>query len=127
MAAESAPRAGGEVFARPIQVNQRRYEALRAYLYEGASLRQAAARFGYTPATLETLARDLRAGKLVLFTPAGQARPQARPEKGPRPRPRHPTAPPGPVGVRDQHPAATEGVGLNCTGVGQLLAEEGFG
>src|SRR6266545_8135369 len=109
MAAKPTRRKGWELFAHPAQQSQRRYEALRAYLYEGASLDQAATRFGYTPATLETLARDLRAGKLVLFTPAGQARPQARPEKGPRPRPRHPTAPPGPVGVRDQHPPGHRG------------------
>jgi transposase-like protein len=69
MAAKPTRRKGWELFAHPAHQNQRRYEALRAYLYEGASLAQAAARFGYTPATLETLARDLRAGKLVLFAP----------------------------------------------------------
>jgi hypothetical protein len=36
-------------------VNQRRYEALRAYLYEGASLQQAADRAGYTRAALASL------------------------------------------------------------------------
>ncbi len=40
MTAVSAPRPGWELLAG--QVNQRRYEALRTYLFEGASLRQAA-------------------------------------------------------------------------------------
>jgi len=62
MAAESAPRPGGEAFARPAQVNQRRYEAVRAYLYEGAALDEAAARFGYTRPALASLVRDFRAG-----------------------------------------------------------------
>ena len=48
MTAVSAPRPGWELLAG--QVNQRRYEALRAYLYEGASLAQAACRAGYTRA-----------------------------------------------------------------------------
>src|SRR6266511_1103249 len=81
MAAKPTRRKGWELFAHPAQQNQRRYEALRAYLYEGASLAQAAARFGYTPATLETLARDLRAGKLVLFTPAGKPGRKHAPKK----------------------------------------------
>src|SRR6266540_4343805 len=72
MAAKPTQRKGWELFAHPAQPNQRRYEALRAYLYEGASLDQAAGRFGYTPATLNSLARDLRAGKLALFAPAGK-------------------------------------------------------
>ena len=42
MTAVPGPRPGWELLAGPGQVNQRRYEALRAYLYEGASLRQAA-------------------------------------------------------------------------------------
>jgi len=81
MAATPTRRKGWELFAHPAQQNQRRYEALRAYLYEGASLAQAAARFGYTPATLETLARDLRAGKLALFAPAGKPGRKHAPKK----------------------------------------------
>src|SRR6266542_1114762 len=71
MAAKPTRRKGWELCAYPAQQNQRGYGALRAYLYEGASLAQAAARFGYTPATLETLARGMRAGKLVLYHPEG--------------------------------------------------------
>src|SRR5260370_158166 len=69
MTAIPAPRPGWELLAG--QVNQRRYEALRAYLYEGASLQQAADRTGYTRAALASLVRDLRAGKLTVFAPPG--------------------------------------------------------
>jgi len=62
MAAKLAPRSGGEAFARPASVNQRRYEAIRAYLYEGASLAEAAARFGFARSALASLVRDWRAG-----------------------------------------------------------------
>jgi transposase len=82
MAAKPTQRKGWELFAHPAQPNQRRYEALRAYLYEGASLDQAAGRFGYTPATLNSLARDLRAGKLALFAPAGKPGRKHAPKKG---------------------------------------------
>jgi hypothetical protein len=81
MAAKPTRRKGWELFAHPAHPNQRRYEALRAYLYEGAPLGQAAARFGYTPATLESLARDLRAGKLVLFAPPGKPGRKHAPKK----------------------------------------------
>jgi transposase len=127
MTAKPTRRKGWELFAHPAHPNQRRYEALRAYLYEGASLAQAAARFGYTPATLESLARDLRAGKLVLFTPPGKPGPKHAPKKD-RARARV-------IGLRRQGLSvyeistrlATQGIGLNRTGVGQILREEGFG
>src|SRR6266508_2533201 len=61
MTAKPAPRPGGEAFASPASVNQRRYEAIRAYLYEGAPL------FGYSRSALASLVRDWRAGKLTLF------------------------------------------------------------
>src|SRR5260370_8998476 len=67
MAAKPAPRKGWEAFAQPTQVNQRRYEALRAYVLDGAPLAEAADRFGYSPSALASLARHLRAGKLALF------------------------------------------------------------
>ena len=49
MAAKPTRRKGWELFAHPAHQNQRRYEALRAYLYEGASLAQAAARLATPP------------------------------------------------------------------------------
>lgn len=47
---EAAARPGGEFFARPSGPNHRRYEALRAYLWEGTSAEEAAARAGYSTA-----------------------------------------------------------------------------
>ena len=69
MTAVSAPRPGWELLAG--QVNQRRYEALRAYLFQGASLQQAADATGYTRDALASLVRDLRAGRLTVFAPPG--------------------------------------------------------
>jgi hypothetical protein len=69
MSAVSAPRPGWELLAG--QVNQRRYEALRAYLFEGRSLQQAADSTGYTRDAVASLVRDLRAGKLAMFAPPG--------------------------------------------------------
>jgi len=126
MAAESTPRPGGEVFARPTQVNQRRYEAVRAYLHEGAPLGEAAARFGYTPASLASLVRDFRAGKLSLFAePAKPGRKRA---------PRKDAARARVIELRRAGLSvyeisarlAVEGTALNRTGVGQILTEEGF-
>lgn len=127
MAAKPTRRKGWELFAHPAQQNQRRYEALRAYLYEGASLTQAAARFGYTPATLESLARDLRAGKLVLFAPAGKPGRKHAPKKD-RARARVIQLRREGLSVYEiSTRLAVEGIGLNRTGVGQVLREEGFG
>ena len=81
MTAISAPRPGWELLAGPHQVNQRRYEALRAYLYQGASLQQAADATGYTRAALASLVRDLRAGKLTVFAPPGVPGRKSAPEK----------------------------------------------
>jgi transposase-like protein len=127
MAAQSPPRPGGEAFGRPAQVNQRRYEAIRAYLHEGASLDEAAARFGYTRSALASLVRDFRAGKLVLFAEPGRPGRKSAPRKD---------AARGRVAeLRRQGLSvyeistrlAAEGTPLNRTGVGQILAEEGFG
>ena len=72
-------------FTSPQQVNQRRYEALRAHFVDGLSYAQAGARFGYTRWAMINLVREHRAGKLELFAPprpAGRARPPARPRPG---------------------------------------------
>jgi len=127
MAAKPTRRKGWELFAHPAQQNQRRYEALRAYLYEGVSLAQAAARFGYTPATLESLARDLRAGKLALFAEPGKPGRKHAPKKD-RARARVIQLRRDGLSVYEiSTRLAVEGIGLNRTGVGQILAEEGFG
>ena len=115
------------MFARPAQVSQRRYEAVRAYVYEGAPLAEAAARFGYSPSALASLVRDWRAGKLVLFTEPGRP--------GRKSAPRKDAARGRVIELRRQGLSvheisarlAAEGRPLNRTGVGQILAEEGFG
>jgi len=110
-------------------VNQRRYEALRAYVTEGLTYEQAGARFGYTRWAMINLVRDWRAGKLELFAP-----------------PRKPGPPPGTAPARERARGrvielrrqglssyeisarlSAEGTPLNRTSVAEILAEEGFG
>jgi transposase len=75
-----ASRPGAEIFARPVVPNQRRYEALRSYFVDGASAEQVAERFDYTRATIETLVRDYRAGRLELFA-SSRPGPRSEPKK----------------------------------------------
>src|SRR5216683_1484637 len=129
MAARSEQREGAEAFTAPAQVNQRRYEALRAYFTEGLSYAEAGARLGYTRWAMINLVRDYRAGKLELFAP-----------------PRRPGPLPGVAPAKDRARGrvialcrqglsayeisarlAAEGTPLNRTSVGEILAEEGFG
>jgi transposase len=110
-------------------VNQRRYEALRAYFVDGLTYEQAATRFGYTRWAMVDLVRQHRAGKLELFAPA-----------------RKPGPPPGAAPAKERVRGrvvemrrqgystyeisgrlAAEGTPLNRTSVGEILAEEGFG
>src|ERR1035441_1354487 len=127
MTAQPAPRPGGEVFARPVHVSQRRYEAVRAYLHEGTSLGEAATRFGYTPSALASLVRDFRAGKLVLFAEPGKPGRKGSPKKD---RARARVIELRRAGLSVYEISARLAAGetpLNRTGVGQILAEEGFG
>jgi transposase-like protein len=125
--AKPAPRRGWEAFAQPTQINQRRYEAVRAYVLEGTPLAGAAARFGYSPSALASLVRDFRAGKLALFAEAGRPGRKSAPRKN--------AARGRVVELRRQGLSvyeisarlAAEDRALNRTGVGQILAEEGFG
>ena len=125
MAAEPAP--GPEYFTRPAEPNQRRYEALRAYFTEDLTVAEAGARAGYTRASMASLIRDFRAGQLHLFAPPGKPGPKSAPAKD-RARARV-------IQLRRQglsvHEISVrlraEGTPLNRTGVGQILAEEGFG
>jgi len=121
----TAARRGGEFFATPTEANQRRYEALRAYLFEGVPAAEAAARFGYTTATLQSLVRDFRAGRREFFL-------TTRP--GPKTAPAKETARARIIELRRLgHSAheiaavlAEEDTPLNRTGVAEVLAEEGF-
>jgi transposase len=74
-------KAGGDYFIHPTTAAQRRYEALRAYLYDDEPAETVAGRFDYTAATVRQLASELRAGRLELFV-------ETRPgPKGPRKQP----------------------------------------
>jgi hypothetical protein len=129
MTAGSRQHSGAEWFTSPQQVNQRRYEALRAYFTEGLTYAEAGQRFGYTRWAMINLAREHRAGKLQLFAP-----------------PRKPGPPPGTAPARDRVRGrviglrrqglssyeisarlSAEGTPLNRTSVAEILAEEGFG
>jgi len=129
MAARSPQREGAEAFTAPALVNQRRYEALRAWYVDGLSYAEAGERFGYTRWAMISLVREHKAGKLELFAA-----------------PRKPGPPPGTAPARDRARGrvvelrrqglstyeissrlAAEGRPLNRTGVAEILAEEGFG
>src|SRR6202158_1891098 len=125
MTAVSAPRPGWELLAG--QVNQRRYEALRAYLYEGASLQQAADAAGYTRDALASLVRDLRAGRLTVFAPPGTPGRKSAPKKDAA-RGRVIELRRAGLSVYEiSARLAQEGTPLGRTGVSGILREEGFG
>jgi hypothetical protein len=116
-------------FTAPVRVNQRRYEALRAYFVDGLTYEQAGARFGYTRWAMINLVREHRAGKLELF---------AAPRKPGPPRGAAPAKDRARVRVIELRRQglsvyeisarlSAEGRPLNRTGVGEILAEEGFG
>jgi transposase len=121
-----ASRPGSELFARPVQPNQRRYEALRCYFVEGASAEQVAARFGYTRATVETLVRDYRAARLELFA-------SSRP--GPRSEPKKDNARTLILTLRGEGRSLAQiaraltaaGTPLGRTAIWEVLREEGLG
>jgi hypothetical protein len=118
-------RSGGEFFTEPTNASQRRYEALRAYLYEGRPADEVAARYGYTVAALHSAARDFRAGRREFFTPT-------RP--GPKHAPAKDAARARVLALRaaghsiDEISAAlaTEGTPLNRTGVAEICTEAGL-
>lgn len=110
----------------PAEPNQRRYEALRAYFVEGLSAEAVAERFGYTRATVETLVREFRAGRLELFA-------SSRP--GPRSQPKKDRARTLALGLRRagrslreiERALAAEGVALSRTAIWELCSEQGLG
>jgi len=124
-AAGEAARAGGEFFAFPAEANHRRYEALRAFLYEGRSGAEAAARVGWSIETLRSAVRDFRGGKTGFF---------ATPRPGPVSAPAKEAAREAIVELRRQGLSAIEisealektTTPLNRTGVAEVLREEGL-
>ena len=114
---------GREYFTRPVQPNQRRYEALRAYFTEDLTVAEAGARAGYTRASMASLLRDFPGRPAAAVRPARQARPPEPPRPGSAPRARV-------IELRRQGLSGSEisarlragGTPLNRTGVGQILA-----
>ena len=125
MTAVSAPRPGWELLAG--QVNQRRYEALRAYLYQGLPLREAADATGYTRDALASLVRDLRAGKLRVFaapgTPGRKSAPKKDAARGRVIELRRDGLSVYEISTR----LGQEGIPLGRSAVSDILREEGFG
>ena len=125
MTAIPAPRPGWELLAG--QVNQRRYEALRAYLYEGLPLQQAADAAGYTRSALASMVRDLRAGKVTVFAAPGTPGRKGAPKKD--------AARGRVIGLRRERLSVyeismrvtREGTPLGRSAVSDILRDEGFG
>lgn len=118
-------RRGGEFFARPTDATQRRYEALRAYLYEGRPAAEVAAAFGYSTQALHSLVRDFRRGRREFFA-AAKPGPRRAPAKE-RARERILELRAGGHSI-DEIAAAlsAEGRPLNRTGISEVLAAEGL-
>ncbi len=118
-------RPGGEFFLRPQAPAHRRYEALRAYLAEGLPAAEAAARFGYTPASLLSAVRDFRAGSREFFV-AGRPGPKTAPGKDAA-RGRIIELRAGGHSIDEIAAAlAAEGTPLNRTGIAEVIAAEGL-
>ncbi|MGH4017498.1 MAG: transposase [Pseudonocardiaceae bacterium] len=118
-------RTGGEFFAVPAAGPQTRYEALRAYLLDGEPAATVAARFGYTTAGLNSAVADFRAGAKSFFL-------DSRP--GPKTAPGKDAARAGIIALRGQGYSideiaaalAAEGIGLNRTGISEVITEAGL-
>jgi|SRR5579859_682955 len=113
-------------FLQPQNATHRLYEALRAFFVEGASSREAARRFGYSPASFRVLVHRFRQNpeRAFFLTPA----------KGPQTAPKKNQARDLVITLRKQNLSiydiskalAREGITYSPVAVGQLLQEEGF-
>jgi transposase len=118
-------RAGAPFFLEPAFPAQRQYEAVRAYLAEGLSARDAAQRFGYSTATLYSLCREFRAGRLVWFEPS---------KPGPKKAPKRDAAHQRVLELRKrnysvydiQRMLRAEGMPVSHVLIHHILREEGF-
>ena len=109
----------------PASPAHRRYEALRAYLAEGLPAAEAAARFGYTPASLLSAVRDFRAGARDFFV-SGRPGPKTAPGKDAA-RPRIIELRAAGHSIDEIADAlAAEGTPLNRTGIAEVIAAEGL-
>jgi transposase len=113
-------------FLTPQTPKQRQYEALRAYVLEGLSAKEAAERFGFTEATVYALAYGLRAGQLELFAPL---------PPGPKGRRVTPYVREQIVQLRKQHLSVAEivarlkaeHIGVSARTIERIVKEAGFG
>ena len=100
----SAHREGAEAFTAPEQVNQRRYEALRAFFVDGLDLRRGRASGSATPGgRWSTWCASTGPGSWTLFAPPRKPGPPPGhgAGQGPGPGPGDRAAPRGPVHLRD--------------------------
>lgn len=58
-----------QLFLKPTLPRQRQYEALRAVALEDTPIPMVAKKFGYSTASVYSMLRDLKAGKLIFFPP----------------------------------------------------------
>jgi hypothetical protein len=67
-------------FLEPVNVNQRRYEALRAFFIDRLPSVEAATRFGYTPGSFRVLTHQFRQNpnRAFFLPPAREARPHGK-------------------------------------------------
>jgi transposase len=113
-------------FLEPRTPKQKQYEVIRAYVVEGLSAKEAAERYNFSQATLFSLLRDLRRGKLDFFPPG---------KSGPKDRRVVPYIREQICSWRKQDMAAVEiveklkeqGVSLSVSSVERILREDGFG
>ena len=113
-------------FRDPQVARQRMYEALRAYYVERRPSHEAAATFGYTPASFRVLCHQFRRGRVPEFF--------ATPRPGPRSQPQKSAAREFVVSLRKQNHSVYEisdalkakGLPLSSTAVREVLREEGF-
>jgi hypothetical protein len=124
-----SPQASRKWFTAPELVNQRRYEALRAFYVDGLTHAQAGQRFGYTRWAMVNLVREHRAGRLELF--AEPRRPGPKPGVAPaKDRARGRVIELRRTGLSTYEISAqlaAEHTPLNRTSVAEILTEEGFG
>src|SRR5208282_4068591 len=115
-----------ERFLQPVNSTHRIYEALRAYVVDKLPSREAARRFGYTPASFRVLVHRFRhEPNRDFFLPA---------TRGPHAAPKKDRARDLVIALRKQNLSiydisralAREGLSLSPVSVAQLLREEGF-
>jgi len=112
-------------FANPILPDHKRYEALRALLFEKLPKIEVTKKFGYTEYTLQALVRDFRQGKLIFFHPK---------KPGPKERSSSKDLQAKIVSLRKQNLSAedikeklsSENIQIGLSTIERILADQGF-